>query len=342
MTRLRPFLVLGLTALATTAVAAATKATFHVAKKIAVPGKGTYYDYLYVDPAAHTLYVSFGDQVAILDADKDAVDGTLGGFKKVHGIAVGAGRIFVTDGGSDEVRIFDQKTRKAAGRVPAGKNPDAVLFDPVTAQVFAFNHTGGTATVIDAATSKVAGTIAIGGALEFGRADGKGTVWVNVEDKSELVRIDARTRAVTAHWPLAPCEEPTGLAFDDKNRRLFVGCGNSKMAVVDADSGKVLTTLPIGPGVDATDFDPATRNIFNSCGGDGTLSVIHQESANGYKPVATVPTQKRAKTLALDPRTHRVFLSAAAFGAPPDAAADQKPGRPPMVPGTFTVLVVEP
>ena len=313
---------------------------FHLTKKIPIPGQATYYDYLFVDEAARRLYVSFGGDVVILDIDSDKVAGRLTGLQKVHGIASGAGRLFVTDGTLDIVRAFDAKTLAPVGDVKAGANPDAILFDPASRQVFAFNNHGKSATVFDPATLKVNSTIDLGGAAEFGRSDGKGTVWVNLEDKSEIVRIDAQHREVMAHWPLAPCSEPTGLAFDAKHRRLFAGCNNNLMAVIDADSGKVITTLPIGPGVDATAFDPATGNIFNSCGGgDGSLVVVHQDGANQYRVIETHATQKRAKTLALDPRSHRVFLTAGVFGAAPAATAQDPKPRAPILPGTFSVLV---
>jgi DNA-binding beta-propeller fold protein YncE len=318
------------------------KDNYHVTKKIPVPGAGTYYDYLTFDPVGRRLYVSFGDQVAVLDGDKDTVIGALAGAKKVHGMAVAGDRVFVSDGASDSVRVYDGKTQKPLGEVKAGKNPDAIIYDPGSKQVFAMNHSGGTITAIDPASLAVKATIPAPGALEFGRADGQGTVWVNVEDKNEMVRIDSRKNTVTAHWPLKPCEEPSGLGFDPKTRRLFVGCGNKLLTVVNADSGAVVATLPIGPGVDGTDFDPGTKTVFASCGGEGgTLAVIKQESADKYTVVTNVATQTRAKTLSVDPKSHRVFLSAATFNTPAATAANPKP-RGAMVPGSFKVLIVEP
>jgi DNA-binding beta-propeller fold protein YncE len=309
---------------------------YHVTKKVPLAGPGTYYDYLAFDPASRRVYVSFGDQVAVLDGDKDTVIGALAGAKKVHGMAVAGDRVFVSDGASDSVRVYDGKTLKPAGEVKAGKNPDAIIYEPASKHVFAFNHSGGSVTVIDPTSLEVKATIEAPGALEMGRSDGKGTVWVNVEDKSEIVRIDTAKNTVTAHWPLKPCEAPTGLAFDPKTRRLFAGC-EKLLAVINADTGAVVATVPIGPGVDATDFDPGTRTVFASCGGDGTLAVIKQESADKYKLVTNVPTQPRAKTMALDPKSHKVFLSAATVAAPTGGAK-----RGAMVPGSFQVLVVEP
>ena len=322
------------------AAAPAPGGGYHVTKKITLPGQGTYYDYLFFDAGARRLYVTFGDQVLIFDPDKQVVVGNLAGTKKVHGVTVAGGKIFASDGGADVVRVYDAKTQKPLGEVPAGKNPDAIIYDPASKQVFAFNNHGGDATVIDPGTLKVTATIPLEGGPEFARADGKGTIWVNLEKQSQVVRIDSKKKTATAHWPLAPCEEPTGMAFDNKDRRLFIGCGNNMMAVVDADSGKVVTTLPIGPGVDATDYDPATKTVFNSCGGDGTLSVIHQDAKDKYSVVANVGTQKRARTMAVDPKTHRVFLSTAVYNTPAPTAQDPKP-RGTLVPGTFTVIVVE-
>jgi YVTN family beta-propeller protein len=338
-------LLLGLALLATgRAVAATPGAGYKLARKIPLEGAGSYWDYLFVDDGARRVYVSFGGEVIVVDADSGAVVTKLAAGKRVHGIAVAApaGRVFVTDGEAGAVAVFDAKTGEPAGQVKAGQNPDAILYDPASRQIFAFNHSGGTATVIDPATLKVTATVDVGGTLEFGRADGKGTVWVNVEDKSQVVRIDSRKRKVTGRWDLAPCQEPTGLALDARKRRLFVGCGNSMMAVLDADKGQVITTVPIGPGVDATDFDPATGNIFNSCGGgDGSLAVIHQDGPDKYSLVENVPTQRRAKTLAVDRRTHRIFISAASFGPAPAASPTAPRPRPPMIPGSFSLLVFE-
>jgi DNA-binding beta-propeller fold protein YncE len=311
---------------------------YHVARKVGIPGAATYYDYLLFDPGSRRLYVSFGEQVAILDGDKNAVVGALVGAKKVHGMAVANDRVFVSDGGSDRVRVYEARTQTLLGEVKTGKNPDAIMYDSGSKQVFAFNHSGGSVTVIDPASLKAKATIEVPGALEMGRSDGKGTLWVNVEDRSEIARIDTRTNTVTARWRLEPCEEPTGLAFDPKTRRLFAGCNNKLLAVVNADTGAVITTLPIGPGVDGAEFDPGTKTIFASCGGDGTLAVIKQESADKYSAVTNVATQTRARTLTFDPKTHRVFLSAASFTPAPAGSK----ARGAMVPGSFNVLIVEP
>jgi DNA-binding beta-propeller fold protein YncE len=306
---------------------------YQVSKRIPLPGPVSYYDYLTYDEESGRLFVSHGDSVVVVDPEAGKVVATLDGFKKVHGIVVNGRRAFVTDGGADLVKAFELASWKEVGQAPAGKSPDAITFDPASRQVLAVNHTGGSLTMIDPATLKVSATVDFGGKGETAQADGKGTVWLNVEDRDQIARIDSRQKAVTARWPIAPCKTPTGLAFDAKNRRLFAGCeDNQMMVVVDADSGKVITNLPIGARVDATQYDPGTRRIFNSCG-DGTLTVIQQESADKYTVLENVPTMKGAKTVALDRRKHRVFVSAKvpAQGAPAG-----------LTPGTLVVLVVTP
>ena len=316
--------------------------SYRVLQKIPIPGDGGY-DYLYLDDSAKRLYVSHGTEVAVLDATSGAMVGTIAGLAGVHGISVvpGIGKGFITNGKSGMVTVFDPKTLKSTGEIKStGKNPDALIYDPSSRRLFVFNHSSGQVTAIYPATNVVTATIDVGGALEFARADGQGSVWVNVEDRSEIARIDSRKMAIAGRFPLAPCAEPTGLALDTKNSRLFVGCGNNMMAVVNASSGKVITTLTIGPGVDGTDFDATTGDVFNACGKDGTLSVIHQDAADKYHVVQNLRTQLRARTLAVDSTSHRAFLSAAQFGdTPAPSPADPKP-RPPTLPGTFVVLVV--
>jgi YVTN family beta-propeller protein len=282
---------------------------YHIIKKIPVPGQGGF-DYLIVDDAARRLYVSHGTQVEVLDVDSGSIVGNIPNTLGVHGIALAPehGRGFVSDGQTSTVTIFDLKTLKTLGEVPTGKKPDAIIYDPATAQVFAFNGGSDSATVISAADGKVTGTINLGGGPEFAVADGKGQVFNNLEDQSQLVKIDSRKRTVEQHWPLAPCEAPSSMAMDRPNRRLFIGCRSKIMAVVDADSGKVITTVPIGDHVDASAFDTDSRLIFNS-NGEGTITVVHQDSADKYSVVETVKTVPRAKTLALDAKTHQLFLS---------------------------------
>jgi len=315
---------------------------YRVLHKIPVPGDGSY-DFVYLDEAAHRLYVAHSTEVAVIDTTSRSVIGVIAGLAGAHGISITpeVGKGFITNGKSGMVTVFDPKTLKATGEIKStGKSPDALTYDPASRQLFVFNHGSGEVTVIDPGTNKVTTTLNVGGALEVGRADGHGNVWVNVEDRNEIVRIDSKKIVVSSHYPLAPCEEPTGMAIDVKHGRLFVGCGNKMMAVVNATTGKVAATLDIGPGVDGTEFDARTGDVFNACGKDGTLAVIHQDSADKYHVVQNLSTQLGARTLAVDTSSHRVFLAAAQFGdKPAPSEATPKP-RAPILPGTFVVLIV--
>ncbi len=287
---------------------------YHLVKKIPIPGTGSW-DYLTVDESARRLYVSHGTQVEVLDVDSGAIVGMIPNTLGVHGVAVApdSGRGFTSNGQSSTVTIFDLKTLKPLGEVKTGKKPDAIIYDRATHRVFAFNGDGNSTTVIDTADGNVAGTIDLGGGPEFAAADGEGHVFANLEDESKLVELDSRNLTLLKSWPLAPCSAPSSMAMDRPNKRLFIGCRSHVMAVVNAETGQVITTLPIGDHVDATVFDPETRLIFNS-NGDGTISVIHEDSAEKYSAVGTVKTLPRAKTMALDPKTHDLFLSTAEAG----------------------------
>jgi YVTN family beta-propeller protein len=291
------------------APALAQSGGYSVIKKISIPGDGSF-DYLTVDAAARRLYVSHGTQVEVVDIDALTVVGNIPNTQGVHGVAIAPelGKGFVSNGKANTVTVFDLKTLKAIADVPTGAKPDAIIYDPATSRVFAFNGGSNSATAIDAATGKVAGTVDLGGGPEFAAADGKGFVFNNLEDESLLLKINSRDLKVEQRWPAAPCSSPSSMAIDLANRRLFLGCRSKVMAVVDADSGKVVTTLPIGDHVDATAFDPETKLVFNS-NGEGTISVIHEDSPDKYSAVETVKTAPRAKTMALDPKTHRLFLS---------------------------------
>lgn len=287
---------------------------YTVIKKIPIAGQGSW-DYLTVDDGARRLYVSHGTQVEVLDLDSGAIVGKIENTLGVHGIAVAPeiGRGFISDGGSSTVTIFDLQTLKTIAEVPTGKKPDAIIYDPATSRVFAFNGGSNSTTVIEAKDGKVAGTIDLGGGPEFAAADGNGHVYNNLEDESLVLKINSRTLKVEQRWPTAPCASPSSMAIDRANRRLFLGCRSKVMAVMNADTGQVITTLPIGDHVDATAFDVETRLIFNS-NGEGTVTVIHQESPDKYSIVETVKTLPRAKTSALDPKTHQLFLSTAESG----------------------------
>jgi len=252
---------------------------------------------------------------SILGASLANVGRSSGNLTLHNGIAVAPelGRGFVSNGQSSTVTVFDLKTLKVSGEVKVGKKPDAIIYDPATSRVFAFNGGGNSATVIETADGKVAGTIDLGGGPEFAVADGTGYVFNNLEDKNLVLKIDARKMTIEKRWPTAPCESPSSMAMDRPNRRLFIGCRSHVMAVMNADTGQVITALPIGDHVDATAFDPDTRLIFNS-NGEGTITVIHQETPDQYTVVENVKTVPRAKTMALDPKTHQLFLSTAEAG----------------------------
>jgi YVTN family beta-propeller protein len=288
--------------------------SYQITKKIPIPGQGSW-DYLTVDEGARRLYVSHGTQVEVLDLDSGAIVGKIENTQGVHGIAIAPdlGRGFVSDGQSSTVTIFDLKTLKMIADVPTGKKPDAIIYDPATSRVFAFNGGSNSATVIEAKDGKVAGTIDLGGGPEFAASDDKGYVYNNLEDESLVLKINSRTLKVEQRWPTAPCASPSSMAIDAANRRLFLGCRSKVMAVMNADTGQVITALPIGDHVDATAFDVETRLIFNS-NGEGTVTVIRQDSPDKYSVVETVETLPRAKTSALDPKTHRLFLSTAESG----------------------------
>ena len=313
---------------------------YKVVKKAALGGEGGW-DYLKVDADARRLYISRGTHVIVVDADSLSPVGDIPDTPGVHGIAIAGdlGRGFTSNGRDDSVTIFELGTLKPLGRVKTGANPDAILYDPFTHRVFAFNGRSGDVTVIDAKAGTVAGTIPVGGKLEFGVTDGAGRVFVNVEDKSEIAALDASGMKVVARWPLSGCDEPSGLAIDVAHRRLFAVCGNKHMAVVDADKGRLVATVPIGEGPDAAAFDPERQLAFSS-NGEGTLTVVKEVSPEKFEVLQTLPTQRSARTMALDSKTHNIFTVAAEFGERPAPTAEQPRPRPPVLPGSFAVLVV--
>jgi DNA-binding beta-propeller fold protein YncE len=318
----------------------AADAGLHVLKTYKLGGEGGW-DYLKLDPDSRRLYISRSTHVIVIDADSGKSVGEIPDTPGVHGIALAPelGRGFTSNGREGMVTIFDLTTLKPISKVKVGENPDAILFDPATKRVFTFNGKSNDSTSIDGATGKVVGTISLGGKPEFAVSTGTGELFVNLEDKSELLSLDPKDLKVKSRWPLAPCQEPSGLALDAKNRRLFAGCDNKMMAVVNADTGKVITTLPIGDGVDANAFDPETGFAFASCG-EGVLTVAHEDSPDKFSVVQNVPTEKGARTMALDPKTHDVFLVTAKFGQPPAPTQAQPHPRPPILPESFVVLVV--
>jgi YVTN family beta-propeller protein len=313
---------------------------YEVKQKYVLGGEGGW-DYLTYDPAGKRLFISRGTHVMVVDPAKGSVIGDIPDTTGVHGIALAPelGKGFTSNGRDNTVTVFDLKTLKETAKIKIeGENPDAILYDPASQRIFTFNGRSKNATVIDAAKGTVVATIPLDGKPEFGASDGKGKVFVNIEDKSELTVIDAKKAAVLNTWPLAPCEEPSGLAMDQKHRRLFAGCHNKMMAVVDADSGKVIATPAIGQGVDANAFDADQQLAFSS-NGDGTLTVVHEDSPDKFTVVENAETQRSARTMALDTTNHDVYLVAADFDEAPPAKEGERPRRT-MKPGSFTLLVV--
>lgn len=296
------------------------------------------WDYLIVDSPAHRLYITRGDHVDVLDTTTGKPVGTIADLKGTHGVAFDpSGKLgYVSDGRGNAVVVFDRVTLATVATIPTGTNPDAIIFEPATQTVWAFNGRSNDISVIDPATQKVVATIPVPGKPEFAVADGQGTVFNNIEDKNEIIRIDARTKTVTATWP--SCESPSGLAFDAAGHRLFPVCDGKKMAVIDSNSGKILATPAIGDGPDAAGWSEKHKLAFASAG-EGVLSVVDANSAD-YKTIQSLPTQRGARTMAYDSATDRIYLVTADFGPRPAATPDNPRPRPPMIPGSFTVIVV--
>jgi DNA-binding beta-propeller fold protein YncE len=317
--------------------------SYHLTRRITVGGDGGW-DYLTYDAPRHRLFLSHATQVDVIDPDAGTVVGHILDTPGVHGIALAPelGRGFISNGRDTSVTVFDLSTLATIKKVKVtGRNPDAIMYEPVTKRVFTFNGGGQNATAIDATADTVIGTLDLGGKPEFAVADGQGGGFVNIEDKSEVVSFDARQLTIRGRWPVAGCEEPSALAIDREHHRLFTGCANQRMMVLDDQSGRVVTSAPIGDGVDAGAFDPARGLAFASTG-DGNLTVLHEETPDSVLVAATVATQRGARTMTLDPVTHRVFVVTASFGPPPAPTPDRPRPRPSVIPGSFTVLVIEP
>jgi len=333
-------LVLGLVSFGLLSAQQANPSGYHLLKKIVIGGTGGW-DYLSLDVQSRLLYVSHGTAFEVVNVDTGEKLDPITNLKGVHGAALAAdrGRGYISNGGGNSVTVFDLKTRKVIEEVSVApaQNPDAILYDAFSGRVFTFNGRTANGTAIDAATDKVVGTVDLGGKPEFAQTDGKGMIFVNNEDKSEVVAFDAKTLEVKKRWSIAPGEGPSGLAIDLKNKRLFSVC-DKIMAVSDYENGKLVTTIPIGNGPDAVRYDPATGLVFSS-NGDGTLTVVKQESADKYTVLDTVKTAPRARTMELDPKTHNVFLATAEFGPAPAPTKEQPKPRPQAVPGSFQVLV---
>lgn len=320
------------------AYAAPQGSTYKVLRRMPVGGEGGW-DYLTVDPDSHRIYISRGTHVMVVDEISGKVVGDIPDTKGVHGIAIAAdlGKGFTSNGGTASVTMFDLKTLKPISDVkPTGEDPDSIIYDPATKRVFTFNGKNANATAIDATTGKIVGTVKLSGKPEEPALDGKGNLFVNIEDKSELTEFDTKTLAVKGSWPLAPCEGPSALAYDAGHRRLFAAC-DKVMVVVNADTGKVVASPPIGGDPDGNSYDPATGLLFAACR-EGLISILHQDSPDKYSAVANLTTQYGTRTMTLDPKTHHVFTVTADFKPAGPPTADNPRPRPQPIAGSFVVL----
>ena len=320
----------------------AVAADYAVLQRVALGGPGGW-DCLSVDPATHRLYITRGDRVLVVDTEAGKVIATIPSMDGAHGVALAPllRRGFVSNGHAGSVTEFDLDSEKPVREFPVqGKNPDILLMDHMTRHLFVFNGGSHDASVLDPVTGKTLSTIALPGKPEFAVSNHRGIVFVNIEDTAQLVRIDAAKAKVTATWKLQDCEEPTGLALDVNHHRLFSACGNQQLSVTDARNGKHVASVAIGKGPDGVAFDAERALIFSPNGVDGTLTVVHQDDADHYSVVATVPTQASARTLALDPKTHRIYTVAAEFAPAPAATAAEPHPRRSVIDGTFTLLAI--
>jgi DNA-binding beta-propeller fold protein YncE len=314
---------------------------YHIVRTDTLGGDGGW-DYIALDTAGHRLFIARGDRVMVVDQATGKLLAEIPGFDRAHGVAFSyaTGHGFGTSGGDSSVVMFDLRTLKVLGRTTAAPDADAILFDPFTGHIFTFNGDSKSSSVLDAATGKNIGTIDLGSGPEFGVSDGAGKLYVNLEEAGAVAEVDAKAMRVTRRWSIAPCKGPTGLAIDRAHHRLFSGCRSGVMAISDAQAGKLITTLPIGEGVDAARFDDATQLAFAS-NGDGTLTVIHEDSPTSFKVVETDSTRRGARTMEIDPLSHTIYTVTAEFGPMPAQAAGGRRMRPPMLPGTFALLVLE-
>jgi DNA-binding beta-propeller fold protein YncE len=310
----------------------------HLVKKTVIGGEGGW-DYLTVDGKNRRLYVSHSTQVEVLDADTHKPVGVIPNTKGIHGIAVipSLGLGITTNGKTNTATFFELTTLKAVQEIPTGNKPDALLYDKFSNRIFIFNNDGASVTVIDPVEKKVVGTLDLGGAPEAGVSDENGLIYVNLEDKNEVLVFEAKTLTIKNRWTLAPGEEPTGLALDKKNHRLFSVCHNEFMIILDSDNGTLISKLPIGKRVDGVVFDPSYKLAMCS-NGEGTITVIREVTSADFKVVETIKTMPGAKTIALDSKTHHLFLSTAEYGAAPKATQENPNPKPTVTPGTFMVL----
>ena len=332
--------VLAVISLAGSACAASTnEAGYRLVKKVTLGEEGGW-DYFEVDPATSHVFIPRGEHVLVVDAEGNRI-ADIPGVHGAHAIAFAPKLKQAFLSTENSVTVLDTAKLHVIREIklPAGRDPDAVVYDPATNRVFTFNGEGGNdTTAIDAGTGKIAGSLPLGGKPEFAQADGVGHIYVNVEDKSQLVEFNSKTLKTLHTWPLTPCKEPSGLAIDIAHDRLFAGCHNQMMAVVDYKNGKVVATIPIGKGVDANRFDPATGLAFASCG-DGTITVAHEDTPDKYSVVQTIATQRGARTMTIDSSNHNVYTVTAEFGPPPKATPERPHPWPTIIAKTFTLMI---
>jgi DNA-binding beta-propeller fold protein YncE len=323
------------------AAAQTSHSAYHVVRQLKLGGEGRW-DYITIDTAANRLFIARQNRIMVVDPASGKVLGDIPGIDGAHGVALdySTGHGFATAGHSGTVTMFDLKTLKVLGTHPAADGADAILYDPASKQVFTFNGDAASASIIDPVSGTSAGAIPLGGKPEFGVSAGDGKIYVNIEDRAEIVEIDASAHRVLRRWPLGSCSEPTGLAIDRDHHRLFSVCHSKVMAISSIEAGKLIAMVPIGAGVDGAAFDPSTGLAFSS-NGDGTITVVREESPTSFRTVATVPTKRGARTMALDPRTHRIFTVTADLGTPPEPTEQDPHPRPPLIPDTFSLLVLE-
>jgi len=332
-------LVLLLAIAAAAALPAAAQKSYQLADRAKLGGEGGW-DYLTYEDGANRLFITRGNHVMVVDTKTLKATGDITGLNGTHGVAIAPelGKGYISSGGDSMLVIFDLKTLAVLDKVKVGERPDAILYDPSAKRVYTFNAKTQDSTVFDAKAGKVVGTVPLGGKPETGVADGKGNVYVNIEDRSEIVRIDTAKLTVAEHYPMAGCDEPSALAIDTAHRRLFAGCASKVLAVVDPDAGKLVTTVEIGGGVDAGAFNPKSQQIFMSCGADGVVTVIHEDSPDKYSVVQNVATAKGARTMALDSAANTVYTVTAQFDPTPPPQGQRRK----ILPDTFELLVVKP
>ncbi len=328
---------LGLVMAAAALLAAQSAGSYHVTHTWKLGGEGSW-DYIVPDPPNHRLFIARQNRVMVVDSDKGTLLGEVTGIKGAHGTAVAekSGHGFATSGNDQSVVMFDLKTFQTLGRIPAAEDADAIVYDPPSNRVFTLNGDAHSSTVIDPQAGALITNIPLGGKPEYGASAGDGMVYANLTDTSEVVEIDAKKATVARRWSTAPCKQPVSMAVDTAHHRLFSGCRSGVMAVSDYQAGKVVATLPIGNGVDGAGYDAASGNAFAS-NANGTLTVIHQDSPDQYHVLESVPTPMGSRNMGLDPTTHRIFAVSAEFGTLPGGGR----GRPPVLPGTFAVMVIE-